>query len=219
MFDTAVAKLTGVPIPGQVVAAGPTVPVPPGPVGVHIGHVVNLFADVPGNQGLLSVALIEARTAAQHATLGSQNPADLANMKLHAGHVIHALDPSIVAAGPGPGYGLIKATNGVATHIDLAAKVPGASPNVVTHANHIGTAAKSTVARADSILVLAKQVQSATVAADAAKLMGQIISLANQLIAGADANNDGRVGWQMGEGGLQQADEHVKLLLAGEPKP
>jgi hypothetical protein len=90
---------------------------------------------------------------------------------------------------------------------------------VITHANHIGTSARNTVVRADSILVLAKQVQSATAAADAAQLMNQIISLANQLIAGADANNDGRVGWQAGEGGLQQADEHVKLMLAGEPKP
>jgi hypothetical protein len=219
MFDTAVAKLTGIPIPGQVVAAGPTVPVPPGPVGVHIGHVVNLFPDVPGNQGLLSVAMIEARTAAQHATLGSQNPADLANMKLHAGHVIHALDPSIVAAGPGPGYGLKKAATGIATHIDLAAKAPGASANVITHANHVATAAQAVVARADSIIVLAKLVQAATAAPEAAKLMSQMISLANQLTAGVDLNSDGRVTWGAGEGGLQQADEHVKLMLQGEAKP
>lgn len=219
MFDSVVAKLTGVPIPGQLVAAGPVVAVPAGPVGVHIGHVVNMFNDVPGNQGLLSVALLEARTASQHATLGAQNPADLANMKLHAGHVIHALDPTIVAAGPGPGYGLKKAATGVATHIDLAAKAQGASPNVVTHANHIAASAKNTVVRSDSIIVLAKLVQAATAAPEAAKLMSQIISLANALTAGIDANNDGRVGWQDGEGGLQQADEHVKLMLQGEQKP
>jgi hypothetical protein len=163
--------------------------------------------------------MIEARTAAQHATLGSQNPADLANMKLHAGHVIHALDPSIVAAGPGPGYGLKKAATGIATHIDLAAKAPGASPNVITHANHVGTAANAVVVRADSIIVLAKLVQAATAAPEAAKLMSQIISLANQITAGVDLNNDGRVTWGAGEGGLQQADEHVKLMLQGEAKP
>src|SRR5262245_14352751 len=147
LFDSSVAKLTGAPIPGQL-AVAPTTPVPAGPVGVHIGHVINQFNGVPGGQGLLPVAMLEARTAAQHATLGVQNPADLNNMKLHAGHVIHALDPSIVAAGPGPGYGLKKAATGIATHIDLAAKAQGASPNVITHANHIATASQAVVARA-----------------------------------------------------------------------
>jgi hypothetical protein len=90
---------------------------------------------------------------------------------------------------------------------------------VVTHANHIAASAKNTVVRSDSIIVLAKLVQAATAAPEAAKLMSQIISLANALTAGIDANNDGRVGWQDGEGGLQQADEHVKLMLQGEQKP
>jgi len=43
------------------------------------------------------------------------------------------------------------------------------------------------------------------------------IPLAQQLMAGADTNNDGRVGWE--EGGLQTAEEHVKLMVASEAKP
>ena len=73
-------------------------------------------------------------------------------MKLHAGHVINAVDPSVVASGPGLGYGVKRAALGVAAHIDLAAKTPGASPNIVTHAGHIGTSARNTVQRADAIV-------------------------------------------------------------------
>jgi hypothetical protein len=49
--------------------------------------------------------------------------------------------------------------------------------------------------------------------------MSQLVSMCNQLTNGADSNADGRVDWGNGEGGLQQADEHIKLLLAGERRP
>jgi hypothetical protein len=213
-FDAIVAQLTGVPTPGQVANANKTVPVPAGPVGVHIGHVVNGFGDTPNGQALLTVATTEARTAAQHATLAARNTADLNYMKTHAGHVINALDPTVVTAGPGLGYGLKRAATGIAMHIDLAAKAAGASPNVVTHAKHIATSANNVVTRADQLLAIAKQVQAATDAPAAAALVSQMISLSQQLMAGVDTNGDGQITWE--EGGLQQAQEHVNLLLAGE---
>jgi hypothetical protein len=211
-FDDAVAQLTGVPTPGQLPSgANKKVAVPAGPAGVHIGHVVNGFSDTPGGQALLAVAMTEARTAAQHATLAGRNPSDLNYMKTHAGHVLNALDPTIEPKGPGLGYGLKKAAIGVETHIELAAKAEGASPNVVMHANHISTAAKNVVQRADQLIAIAKQIQAATDAAAAATLVNQMISLSQQLIAGVDSNGDGQITWQ--EGGLQQAEEHVNMML------
>jgi hypothetical protein len=217
-FDVVVAQLTGVPTPGQVlaVASAPAVKVPPGAVGTHLGHVLNSFGDTPNEQGLLPTALAEAKTAAQHAALGVRDPANLAAMKLHAGHVINALDPTIVAAGPGLGYGLKRAALNIATHIDLAAKSPGASPNVVAHANHVSTAARNVAARAEQAIAVAQKVQAATTPAEAAGLMNQLVSLTAQLTSGFDANGDGKVTWQDPEGGLQQAEEHINLLLAGE---
>jgi hypothetical protein len=219
-FDSVVVTLTGAPIPGQYVAPAAggrgSVPVPAGPVGVHIGHVVNSFGDTPNGQGLLPTAMAEARIAAQHATLAARQPGNLAYMQAHAGHVINALDPTIIAAGPGLGYGLRKAALGVATHIELAAAAQGASANVITHSKHVATCARNTVQRADQLLALAQKVQAATSAADAAALVSQMTSLADQLIAGADANADGKITAEPGEGGLQQADEHVRLMLAGE---
>ena len=220
LFDSAVVAVLGAPLPGTYVAPPGgirvVVPVPAGTVGVHIGHVVNAFGDTPNGQGLLSTAMAEARIAAQHATLAMRQPGNLEYMKTHAGHVINAIDPTLVANGPGLKYGLRQAAQGVATHIELAAGAPGASPNVVMHARHVAVSARNTVARADQLLLLAQKVQAAASATEAAALVSQLASLADHLIAGVDANADGKITWEEGEGGLQQCEEHVKLMLAGE---
>lgn len=229
-YDKQIVQLTGAPLPGGYTppaagrggrggrggATNPPVKVPAGAVGVHIGHVVNSFGDTPNGMGLLPVAFAEARTAAQHAGLAAK-AATLDAMKLHAGHVINAMDPTVVPAGPGLGYGMKKAALGVANHIELAAKAAGASQNVITHSVHVATAARNAAARADQIVALAKQVQAATTTAEATALLSQIVSLCNQVIAGVDEKGDGRVTWQ--SGGLQQAQEHVDLMLAGEHLP
>ena len=214
-FDTHVAVLTGAPLPGQAPPAPPKtlVPVPAGAAGVHAGHVVNAGPDTPGELGLLPMALAEAKIAAQHAALAARTPADLSMMKLHAGHVLHALDPSIVNVGPGRGYGVKRAANGTALHTELAAKADGAPAGLVMHAAHVAAAARGTSARADQAIAIAKAIQSATDAAEAAKLVSQLVSLSNQLETGFDANSDGRVTPDATEGGLVQVQEHVGLML------
>lgn len=220
-FDSIVGKLTGAPVPGRVVAASapgfvPAAQLPAGLVGTHIGHVTTSFVDTPEKSGLLVIAFAEASVASQHALLATRTPTDLAAMKMHAGHVLHALDPALQATGPGKGFGLRKASGGVAQHIELAAKEPTASGGVKIHATHIAAAARGTLTRLDQAVALVKQIQDATEAKAAASLLQQLVSVCNQLTNGADTNADGRVDWGNGEGGLQQADEHLKLLLAGE---
>lgn len=217
-FDAALAKITGVPTVGQVAPANPQQPVPAGPAGTHIGHVVNSFPAAPNGMGLLPTAIAEAKTAATHAGLAGRQPTNLDYMKLHIGHVMNAIDPSAMPQGPGLGYGVKKAAMGVAQHIELAAAAQGASPNIKTHAVHVATSARNTVQRADSIMVLAKLVEASTDAGKAAALVSQISSLCNELIAGHDANGDGKITWEQGEGGLQQAQDHVNLMLAAERK-
>jgi hypothetical protein len=214
IYDSVVVALTGAPLPGQVVR-GMTFQLPPGKAGVHIGHVLNGSDDTPGLQGLLPVAMAEARVAAQHATLATRQPENLAYMKTHSEHVMHALDPSTVPQlmAPGQGYGLKKSVTGIATHIALAAKEQDASPNIVAHARHVAMSTTNTLARIEQMLALAAQVRAATSAADAAKLVSQLASLGEQLVAGADANGDGRVTFEPGEGGMQHVDQHVKFML------
>jgi len=212
IYDSVIVALTGTALPG-VVAGYAKLPVPAGPVGVHIGHVVNGFAEAPQLMGLLPATMAEARIAIAHATLASRQPTNLEYMKTHAGHVINALDPTIVTAGPGLQYGVKRAANGVITHMELAAKSEGATPGVTVHAQHIETCARNTITRADQLILLAQKVIASTNAADAAAIVTQMVSLAEQLIEGADANNDGRITWEPGEGGLRHADEHAKLML------
>lgn len=223
-FDSLVAKLTGAPLPGRA-APAPAAPgavpasaLPAGMVGTHLGHIVTSFVDTPDKVGFLTIALQEAAIASQHAGFAQRTPNDLAAMQLHAGHVLQALDPSLQPTGPAKGFGVKRAAGGIAQHIELAAKEPSASANVKVHTPHIATAARSVMARADQAIALAKQIQTATSAADAAKLVTQLASVCAQLAPGADLNADGRIEWGGNEGGLQQAQEHLTLLLAGERK-
>lgn len=220
MFDSTLAVLTGAPLPGQVrvAAAGPVIAVPAGPVGVHVGHVVNSFGDTPDKSGLLPMAIAEQKIAAQHAALAMRNPTNLSMLQLHAGHVINALDPTVVAAGPGKQYGVKRAATGIAAHIELAGKAEGATPAHLMHSHHVATAARSIVARADQIIALAQKVQMATDATAAAQFMSQIAQLCDQLMTGADTNADGRMNWDAPEGGLAQVQEHITLMIA-PPKP
>jgi hypothetical protein len=221
IFDAAVSQLTGVAAPGQApaaAAAGPQVAVPAGIVGTHIGHVVNSFPDTPDKAGLLPTAMAEAKIAQQHAALAAKNTGSLDAMKLHAGHVINALDPTVVPMGPGKGYGVKKAATNIAAHIEMAGKGEGATAAQTMHAGHVAAAARSTVTRADAIIAIAKQIQASTDAKAAAGLVGQMASLCDQLVTGADSNADGKVNFDAPEGGLVQVQEHVNLML-GTAKP
>ena len=69
----------------------------------HIGHVMDKWNDTPDMAGLLPAAIAEARIAAAHAGFAARDLSDLDAMKLHAAHVLHAVDPSQIEGGPGPG--------------------------------------------------------------------------------------------------------------------
>jgi hypothetical protein len=217
VFDSTVVALTGTPIPGMAAAppAAATVAVPPGRVGAQINEIVNAGADTPNKMGLLAVAMAEARTVIQHAQLASRQPGNLAYMKTHAGHVLNALDPNIMQAGPGLGYGLKRAATAIGQRLDAAAAMPDATTPQKMHAGHATASIRNVEDRAQEIILLAQKVEAATDAAAAASLINQIVSISETLIPGADANADGRVTWEKGEGGLQQCDEHIKLLLGG----
>ncbi len=220
MFDAEVARLTGQALPGTVVNGVAVVPSLPGIVGIEIGYISTNYLDTPDKAGLLPLAQAEARIAAQHAGFMPRAVDNLATLQMHAGHILHALDPSLMptATAPGKGYGLKHALEGIVAYADAAAKDAGASANVKMHTTHIIGAANGTSARADQVIALAKKIRAATAVKDAASLVGEMQSLCDQLLAGADSNADGKIGWDKGEGGLQQVQEHLTLLINGEKK-
>ena len=183
---------------------------------LHLGHVMTNWRDTPANVGFLIAAITDANVAAIHAKLALPAAQSLAEMKLHAGHVLNALDPSIEPRGPASGYGVKKAVTGALQHLDFAVQGEGSTANIKTHAAHVSASLNNVLQWTDRAIAIAQQLQSAASAPDAAKLVAELVSLTTAITDGKDANNDGQVGWQNGEGGLQQAQTHMALLLKGE---
>lgn len=186
------------------------------PAQAHLGHVAEAFGPTPEGRGLLPTAIAEARVAAQHAELAARDLENLEAMQLHAGHVLHAVDPSLIERGPGAGYGVKAAAEGVVNHLQMAMDDESASENLRTHGLHVVSSARTTVTRAERMAELAEQIRAAGSAAEAAPLVEQLHELSEQLLAGEDADGSGTVSWREGEGGLEQAETHLGLLLQGE---
>lgn len=182
------------------------------PVLTHIGHVLDGFDAAPNKQGLLPTALAEAKIATTHAGLALKNPDNLDAIKLHAGHVIHALDPMVEATGPGQGFGVKRAAAGVAQHAQLAGKSPGSGFVVAAKATQVAGAANNAAKRADEVIGLAQKARAATTAAEAAALMQQASTALTQLTIGFDTNKNGEITWDAPEGGLQQAQEQMQEM-------
>ncbi len=182
----------------------------------HIGHVINSWNDTPSERGLLPTAMKEALVAAAHANYAAKAKNDLGEMKMHAGHVRHAIDPTLEAGGPGMGYGLIKAADGAIEHITLASKSADASAMVKTHTVHVVSSLNNAVARSRLALVEAQAIYDATSASEAAPHAVEMAKLTKAGLMGIDANGDGKISWHKGEGGLKVADKHMGFMLDAE---
>ena len=71
------------------------------PIHGYIGEVADAFYGTPTGQGLLPTAVAEAEIAAVHAAFALIDPTNLDGIKLHVGHVLHAIEPGLA---PGQVY-------------------------------------------------------------------------------------------------------------------
>jgi len=169
------------------------------PAHLHIGHVMTNWRDTPGARGFLPVAMDEARVAVEHARLAAKG-ASLEDIRLHAGHVLHALDPGVESKGPGAGYGVRKAVDGAIQHLGLALTADGATANVATFAPGAVSALASVVKSLDQAVAAAQRVRSARDAGEAAGLAADLVTLTER----------------MSQGGLQEAMTQMNMLLKAE---
>ena len=212
LYAGRLVRLTGEPN-GDALSVSRIEAIPPH---LHIGHVMTNWRDTPGNVGFLIAAISDAKVAVIHAKLAAGNPDSLDEMKLHAGHVLNGLDPGIEAKGPGSGYGVKKAAAGALQHLDFAAEAEGASANVKTHAAHVEASLGDVIQWTDQAVATAQKIRTATTVAEAAPLVNELAALTTQIVDGVDANRDGQIGWQTGEGGLAQAQTHMGFMMKGE---
>lgn len=183
------------------------------PALIHVHHVATAFRSTPDDRGILPTAVAEAETALQHVMLAQRDPTDIDAIKRHTGHVLHALDPSTVeGGGPGLGYGAVRAAERTAHYIALAAASVGATAPIETHAEHIETAARNAVTNGTTAVELGQEILETEDVDVAAELLEELAGLTTAMLEGIDADGDGRIGWQEGEGGLAQAATHLDLL-------
>ena len=183
---------------------------------VHMGHVGTKWIDTPGQVGLLTTLKEEAEIAKFHVDLAMKQPENLDWLKTHTKHVRHAVDAASESAGPGKGYGVLKAVKGVEQHINFSANSADASQNIKLHAIHVTTSAKNIVNWSGEIMSLSQTVLSSSSAQEAEGAVQAIQNMIGQILAGVDADGDGAITWKAGEGGLKQMEKHFMFMRIGE---
>jgi hypothetical protein len=168
------------------------------PAHLHIGHVMTNWRDTPGTRGFLPVAVDEARVAAIHAKLAAKS-ATPDEMKLHVGHVLNALDPSLEPKGPGAGYGVKKATAGAIQHLDFASKAEGITANITAQAGPVSGALNDVARWTDEAVGIAQKARAAADLSEISKQVSELDTLTAKITVG-----------------LQQAQTHMGQMLKGE---
>jgi hypothetical protein len=170
------------------------------PAHLHLGHVMTNWRDTPSNVGFLIAAISDARVAATHAELAVKSPTDLDAMKLHAGHVLNALDPTIEPKGPGSGYGVKKAATGALQHLEFALDSEGTSANIKMHATEVSASLKDVLQWTGQAIAAAQKVRAVITSSEAVTLVNELGTLTKRI---SDA-------------GLQQAKTEMDLMMKGE---
>jgi len=168
------------------------------PAHLHVLHVMTNWRDTPGGRGFLPVATDEARVAIEHARLAAR-ATSLDDIHLHAGHVVHALDPSVQPNGPGAGYGVKKGIAGAIQHLGLAMSAEGATGDMTTSASAAVASLSQVASLVDQAIAAARHTQSAPDSAAAARLAVDLDASIGRI------NED-----------LQQALAQMNLILKNE---
>jgi hypothetical protein len=169
------------------------------PAHLHLGHVMTNWRDTPGTRGFLPVAAEEARVAVLHAGLAVKSTT-LDDIKLHAGHALHALDPAIEPKGPGAGYGVRKAVAGSLQHLDFAVKAEGATPSITKYAAQAASSLANVVQWVDQAIAAAERVRAATAPAEASRAAADLVALTGRI----------------SDDGLRPAQTDMGLLMKAE---
>jgi len=192
----------------------PAEPAEPKAYEVHIGHILTGLPGTPGDVGLATILEEELAIAQAHAGYAAADLKDWANIQLHTHHVRHAVDPAAETSGQGPGlgYGIVKATDGIVQHMEFSRDSADASESAKIHSVHVITAARNIAAwarlivdRCGQIIGGASPVWSAFYAEENLEQLGWILN-------GHDANGDGTISWEEGEGGLAQIKAHLSYI-------
>jgi len=206
---------------------------PASPAHTHIGHVMTSWKDTPEAKGFLPTAIGDTQVAMEQVERADLE-GRINDFWLYGGYVLNALDPGpetdailktayarlpttyVKVEVPGSGYGVKRAVAGALQHVQLAAKSDGASDNVKTHASHVTASLENVAKWTDEAIATARKLLEAKDVGGGQILVDELTAQVGQIAIGVDANGDGQTGWQTGEGGLRQANTHMRLMMKGE---
>ena len=214
-------------------AAASRAQAPPSPAHAHIGHVMLSWNDTPGLKGFLPTAIADTQVAMEQVERADLE-GRINDFWLYGGYVLNALDPGpetdallktayarlpttyVKVEVPGSGYGIKRAVAGALQHVQLAMKSDGASENVRMHGAHVAASLENVAKWTDEAVSTARKLLDAKDVGGGQVLVDELTAQIGQIAIGIDANGDGQTGWQTGEGGLRQANTHMRLMMKAE---
>jgi hypothetical protein len=202
---------------------------PVSPAQTHIGHIMTSWTDTPGMKGFLPTAIADTQVAMEQIERADLE-GRINDFWLYGGYILNALDPGaetnallktayarlpttyVKIEVPGSGYGVKRAVAGALQHVQLASKSEGASDNVKTHAAHVTASLENVAKWTDEAIATTRKLLEAKDVGGGQVLVDELTAQIGQIAIGTDANGDG----QTGEGGLRQANTHMRLMMKGE---
>ena len=206
---------------------------PVSPAHTHIRHIMTSWTDTPEMKGFLPTAIADTQVAMEQVERADLE-GRINDFWLYGGYILNALDPGaetdallktayarlpttyVKIEVPGSGYGVKRAIAGALQHVQLAAKSDGASDNVKTHATHVTASLENVAKWTDEAIATTRKLLQAKDVGGGQVLVDELTAQIGQIAIGTDANGDGQTGWQTGEGGLRQANTHMRLMMKGE---
>ena len=176
-------------------------------------HAYLLQVMTPDGKGYLPMAEAEVQTALIQATIALRKPDDLEHLRAQAKAAQHAIDPVRIKEGPGRGFGVKKAAEGIVSYVTAAGKSPDASEKMRSYSRWVAVSAQNVITRTDRITDLLGKVMRMKTAKNAARVMRLVRRMCQEVLLGKDTNKDGKVSWKKHEGGLAQAKRYTTVML------
>ena len=184
---------------------------PPTVAHVHIGHAITGVHVTPNKEGYLVSAERRARETIDYASKAAASH-DLAEIKRN-------IALASQATGSEESFGVKESMVMAVNHVTFAATSDDATLNVQKSAPQFASDSTRVIERCDLIVLLSKDVEASTSAAEAYVSVAEIAKLAQANLSGDDSNGDGVAGSVPSEYGLVQLRTELEAMIARENPP
>jgi len=212
------------PNPSTDVAYAVTLP----PDGLlHVRHLLVSFGKAPNGTALIKGLYTDSMLVDEgvQKMLGAYQSGDEATMRREAEAILNVLagnqspdyqdwDGDGQVTDPGDGYGLLLNGDnlgyiqGAYSHADFAVTADDATPNMISHGEHVKICTQNMQEWAPQLRDLVKQILAAPLGPEMEGPLRESVALGDELLKGIDLNGDEKVDPLPGEGGATTAYNH-----------